>query len=270
MRRKMWQVDAFTDRVFGGNPAAVVPLEAWLPDATMQAIGNENHQSETAFFVPAGPGEYHLRWFTPEIEVDLCGHATLASAWVVFQELEPSLQEVTFHTRSGPLGVRRGSDGRHEMSLPANAVSPLDERQIADDIGRALSVPAPNELYRGKHLLALWRDPAAVHSIRLSDLSAIMKRTDSWALIATAGDGATQPYDFISRFFSVGAGIPEDPVTGSAHCTLVPFWARRLAKKDVRAFQASKRGGELFCRDEGARVRIAGTCVLYLRGEIEI
>jgi PhzF family phenazine biosynthesis protein len=271
VKLKLWQVDAFAERVFGGNPAAVVPLGEWLPDHSMQAIAGENQLSETAFFVPTGPGAFELRWFTPTVEVDLCGHATLASAWVLFQEIDPSLDEVRFQTRSGTLTVEKGENGRHRMALPANSVEPYPDPELGEKLGLALGVAPPSELHRGKHhLLAVWTESAAIRAIRYADLASILAPTGSWALIPTAGGAATTRYDFISRFFPVGKGIPEDPVTGSAHCTLVPFWSRRLRKKSLRAFQASARGGELACTDEGDTVVLSGPCALYLRGEIEV
>jgi PhzF family phenazine biosynthesis protein len=271
MKLKLWQVDAFSDGLFGGNPAAIVPLERWLPDALMQNIAAENNLSETAFFVPTGEGEFHLRWFTPAVEVDLCGHATFASAWLLFEELAPQLHEIRFTTRSGMLTVARGPGRRHRMSLPANRVARYEPRNgFAAELGAALSLPPPLELHRGKHLVAVWDDPEAIRSAKLGDLTALLEEADAWALIVTAGGPRTAPYDFISRFFSIGHGLPEDPVTGSAHCSSVPFWAQRLGKKTLRAFQASKRGGELLCTDEGARVTLSGACVLYLRGEIAV
>lgn len=267
----LWQVDAFAERVFGGNPAAVVPLEAWLPDRTMQAIGDENHLSETAFLVPIARGHYQLRWFTPEVEVDLCGHATLASAWVVFQELDPTLEEVHFETRSGTLSVRKGADGRHAMSLPVNRVEPYDNPALCERIGTTFGLAPPQELHRStNHLLALWKNPAAIRAIRYTELAPLLEETGCWAFVPTSGGAATTRYDFISRFFPVGKGIPEDPVTGSAHCTLVPFWSQRLGKKSLRAYQASARGGELACTLDGDSVILSGPCALYLRGEIDV
>jgi PhzF family phenazine biosynthesis protein len=275
MKLKQWHVDAFADRPFSGNPAAVVPLESWLPDATMQAIAGENNLSETAFFVPKGPGLSQLRWFTPTVEVELCGHATLASAWVLFEEIAPSLNVIRFETKSGVLTVERGEDGRHRMALPANTLEPYRPgngaaADIAGEIGEILGVIPPDELHRGKHLVAVWKNPEIIRAISYGDLTLPLERARSWALIPTAGGPRAAPFDFISRFFPVGRGIAEDPVTGSAHCTLVPFWAKRLGKKTLRAFQASARGGELQCTDEGKDVIISGPCALFMRGEIEV
>jgi predicted PhzF superfamily epimerase YddE/YHI9 len=271
MKLKQWHVDAFSERPFGGNPAAVVPLESWLPDATMQAIAAENNLSETAFFVPKGPGLSQLRWFTPLIEVELCGHATLASAWVLFEEIAPALNVIRFETKSGILTVHRGENGRHVMALPANRLEPYEGRNgLARELAGALGVTPPDELHRGKHLVAVWKNPDIIRTVTLGDIRGPMERARSWALIVTAGGPRTAPYDFISRFFPVGVGIGEDPVTGSAHCTLVPFWAKRLGRKSLRAWQASTRGGELQCTDEGTSVVLSGPCVLFSRSEIEI
>jgi PhzF family phenazine biosynthesis protein len=271
MKLRQWHVDAFAERPFGGNPAAVVPLEAWLPDPTMQAIAAENNLSETAFFVPKGPGLSQLRWFAPAAEIDLCGHATLASAWVLFEEIAPSLNVIRFETKSGILTVHRGENGRHVMALPANRLEPYrPPNGLARELADALGVMPPDELHRGKHLVAVWKNPDIVRAVAPGDIRAAMERARSWALIVTAGGSRTAPYDFISRFFPVGVGIAEDPVTGSAHCTLVPFWAKRLGKKSLRAWQASARGGELQCTDEVASVLLSGSCILFSRSEIEI
>ncbi|HXJ01793.1 MAG TPA: PhzF family phenazine biosynthesis protein [Micropepsaceae bacterium] len=269
MKLKLWQVDAFAQAIFSGNPAAVVPLEQWLPDTTMQAIANENNLSETAFFVPLEPDRYALRWFTPVAEVPLCGHATLASGWVVLNELSPSSSTVQFETKSGELTVARGDGGLLRMSLPADEVEPFPAPGgFAEALGASLNVRAPDEIHIGRKLLAVWKDAAIIRAMKLGDIAPIMDRADRWGLIVTAGGTTAAPYDFISRFFSVGYGIPEDPVTGAAHCALTPFWAKRLGKKQLHAHQASPRGGDILCTDDGARVILAGPCALYLRGEI--
>ena len=271
MTLMLWQVDAFSPRPFGGNPAAVVPLERWLPEATMQAIANENNLAETAFFVPAGEGLYHLRWFTPVSEVELCGHATLASAWVVFNALQPACTAVSFETRSGMLTVERGGDGVLSMSLPADPVTAFAAPAgFEDDLGRVLGVARPTELYLARYLMAVWPEAKAIRAIEPGgELVALLRSVGVWGLIATAaGDG--KPYDFVSRFFAPDKGVPEDPVTGSAHCALVPFWAKRLEKRNLRAFQASPRGGDLLCTDDSGRVILAGPCALYLKGEIDL
>ncbi|HEX3483463.1 MAG TPA: PhzF family phenazine biosynthesis protein [Micropepsaceae bacterium] len=270
MKLKLWQVDAFAERPFSGNPAAIVPLEQWLPDATMQAIANENNLSETAFFVRLERDCYALRWFTPAAEIPLCGHATLASGWVVLNELSPSSSAVRFETKSGELTVARGDGGRLRMSLPADEVEPFPASDgFGEALGTALNVPPPDEIHVGRKLMAVWKDAAIIREIKLGDIAPVIDRAGRWGLIVTAGGPTATPYDFISRFFSVGYGIPEDPVTGAAHCALTPFWAKRLGKTQLRAYQASPRGGDLLCTDEGARVILAGPCALYMRGEIE-
>jgi PhzF family phenazine biosynthesis protein len=269
MKLPLWQVDAFASRPFEGNPAAIVPLEAWIPDATMQAIAGENNLSETAFFVKEREGHYALRWFTPAVEVELCGHATLASAYVVFTTLAPHLNEVSFSTRSGILTVSRRQDGL-SMSLPADTPRVFTgSPDTAERLGQALGVAAPAELVVSRNLMAVWNDAAFVRAIRPSEsLAPLLAELGIWGLIATAPGDA--PHDFISRFFAPAKGVPEDPVTGSAHCLQTPFWAARLGKQNLRAFQASKRGGDLLCTDDNDRIVLAGTCALYLKGEIEI
>ncbi len=259
MRLPIFQLDAFTDRLFGGNPAAVVLLGDWLPDATLQAIALENNCSETAFVVPRGV-EFDLRWFTPTIEVDLCGHATLASAHVLFHHGYASSDEVVFRYPGGTLAVAREGD-LLAMDFPARPAVRIEPDGAAAAALRA----RPRELHRARDLLAVFDTPAEVEALE-PDFSAIAK-LDAFAVIATAPGGDC---DFISRFFAPGAGVPEDPVTGSAHCTLVPYWSRRLGKAALHARQVSKRRGELFCEDRGERVKIAGRAVEYLRGDIDV
>lgn len=267
MTLKMWQVDAFASKPLEGNPAAIVPLERWLDAALMQRIAGENNLAETAFFVKTGPGRYDLRWFTPNAEVDLCGHATLASAWVLFNRLEPGLNEARFMTRSGELVVTRGKTG-NVMSLPSNIVTPYS-RDVGAEIGAALNAPPPRELHSGTYLMAVWDQATIVRAIPgPGGIEPVLKKLGFWGLIATApGDG---DYDCVSRFFAPAKAVPEDPVTGSAHCALTPFWARRLGKKTLKARQVSPRGGDLLCTDDGARTILQGDCALYLTGEIEI
>lgn len=276
MKLNLWQVDAFAERPFAGNPAAIVPLERWLDDPTMQAIAGENNLAETAFFVMREPGLYDLRWFTPSVEVPLCGHATIASAWVIFSELAPELGVVSFATKSGILTVEKGTEGRHRMAMPAGRVESLPAPEgFGQALGDALGVAPPGEIHFAPTgaggtpaPLAVWPE-AAIRAMRYSGaLSQVLSQAGSGALLATAeGNGA--PYDYIARFFAPGLGVPEDPVTGSMNCTLVPFWAKRLGKKQLRAYQASPRGGDLLCTDEGERVILSGPCALYLKGEIE-
>ena len=261
MRLPMYQVDAFTDSLFGGNPAAVCPLPAWLPDATMQAIAAENNLAETAFFVRDG-NEYVLRWFTPTVEVDLCGHATLASGHVVFSFLEPQRETVGFRTlKAGTLTVSRRGDIL-VMDFPALPAEPRDPPAglLAALGGR------PREILGARDYLVVYDTAAEVAALK-PDLAALGK-VDCFAAIVTAPgeDGI----DFVSRFFAPAQGVPEDPVTGSAHCTLVPYWAKRLGKIEFEARQVSRRGGALHCVLDGERVRIGGAAVTYLQGQIEV
>ena len=270
MNLKLWQIDAFANKPFEGNPAAIVPLDAWIDAMLMQKIANENNLAETAFFVKTGSGKYDLRWFTPEAEVDLCGHATLASAWLIFEKLDPSLNSIAFETRSGTLVVERGVNGMNTMSLPSDPVTRYDEQDgFAKQIGDALDIVPPSEIYKGRYILAVWDDAKTIRAIEdCGNIAGVLRPLDLWGLIATApGD---QGYDIVSRFFAPEKGVPEDPVTGSAHCALVPFWAKRLGKNVLKARQASPRGGDLICTNDGARTILSGACALYLTGEIEI
>ncbi len=261
MRLPLYQVDAFTEHVFGGNPAGVVPLERWLPDATMQAIAAENNLAETAFFVREGEG-YALRWFTPTVEVDLCGHATLASAYVICDRLERGRKHVAFRTlKAGTLTVEKVGD-EFVMDFPARPARPIDAPSgIAEALGHR-----PAALLAARDYLAVF-DRAQDVAALAPDFDAI-RRLDTFAVIATApgGDGI----DFVSRFFAPAQGVPEDPVTGSSHCTLTPYWAERLGKAKLRARQISPRVGDLTCELKGERVAIAGKCVLYLEGTIAV
>ena len=260
MKLRLFQVDAFASRVFAGNPAAVVPLERWLGDATLQAIATENNLSETAFFV-GGKGDYHIRWMTPSDEVDLCGHATLASAWVVFNELEKGRAEVTFRSQSGPLRVTADGD-RLALDFPSRPPEPADATREA--LARALGA-RPTAALASRDYLAVFGSEDEVRALK-PDMAAVAA-LDRMAVIATAPGGDC---DFVSRFFVPSMGIPEDPVTGSAHCTLVPYWAKRLGRASLFARQVSARGGELWCEDRGERVAIAGRCAKYLEGTIEV
>jgi len=258
MRIPYFQVNAFTSQPFGGNPAGVCPLESWLPDSLLQEIAAENNLSETAFFVRQ-EALFHLRWFTPAVEVDLCGHATLASAFVLFSELDYSEQCITFKTLSGSLAATRRGD-LIELDFPSRPAAPSgDIEQLAQALGRK-----PSEVFKSRDYLAVY--PAAADVAALHPDMDLLARLDSLGIIATAPDSQV---DFVSRFFAPRAGIPEDPVTGSAHCTLIPFWSGRLGKSELRAKQISRRGGDLFCRHAGDRVAIGGKAVAYCRGEIE-
>ena len=260
MNLPIYQVDAFTRGPFSGNPAAVCPLDAWLDDATLQSIAAENNLSETAFLVASDDG-YELRWFTPAIEVDLCGHATLAAGYVVLNHLQPDLDAVTFSTLSGKLIVARDGD-RLSMDFPARPPVPAAISQaLSDALGEA-----PSEVHASRDIVAVYDDEAAVR--RLSpDQARLLALDEGLGVIATARG---EKVDFVSRFFVPKGGIAEDPVTGSAHCTLVPFWAERLGKSHLVAHQVSARGGELHCEDRGERVIISGKCTLFLTGSIHM
>ncbi|GJL85174.1 MAG: hypothetical protein DHS20C02_09490 [Micavibrio sp.] len=262
-RLSIYQVDAFTNKVFGGNPAAVCPLESWLPDETLQKIAHENNLSETAFFVPdEGEADYHLRWLTPTVEVDLCGHATLASAYVIFNHLGFKKDTVSFRTRSGLLYVHRKDNGLM-MDFPAWEYREID---IPDLVTEALG-HQPDQLYSGVDWVAVYDDPDIIAKID-PDLNKIMQLEDVRAIVVTAkGTGET---DFISRFFGPRVGVPEDPVTGSAHCILTPIWAEKLGKTKLKAKQVSARGGELICELKDKRVEITGQAVLYMEGTINV
>ncbi len=261
MRLRIFQIDAFTDAVFGGNPAAVCPLDAWLDDATLQAIALENNLSETAFLVPAN-GAYDLRWFTPLAEVDLCGHATLASAQVVFQHLRPGAGSVAFDTRSGRLAVSRGEDGL-TMDFPALAAHPADP---PTDLIAGLGAE-PAAAYADMDHLALFETEAEVRALA-PDLRALGRLDRRGVIVSAPGESAD--VDFVSRFFSPNMGVPEDPVTGSAHCMLAPFWGERLGKTRLVAHQVSRRGGIVRCALAGERVRLTGRAVQYLEGTIRV
>jgi PhzF family phenazine biosynthesis protein len=258
MRIPLYHVDAFTSRRFGGNPAAVCPLPKWLPESLLQHIAAENNLAETAFFV-AEPDGFRIRWFTPTVEVDLCGHATLASAFVLMECLGFGGDQVTFHSRSGPLTVSH-SGGQYTLDFPSRPGAPL-----APDPGLTQALGAePLALFQARDTMCLFPDEASVR--RLTPDMQALAALPHFAVIATAPG---LDCDFVSRFFAPRQGIAEDPVTGSAHCTLIPYWAERLRKPDLFARQLSARGGELWCRHRGDRVRITGHAVLYLTGFIE-
>jgi PhzF family phenazine biosynthesis protein len=255
----MFQVDAFTSQVFRGNPAAVCLLERWLDDATLQSIAAENNLSETAYLV-GGDGAYEVRWMTPKQEVDLCGHATLASAFVLFAGAEKGREEIVFRSKSGELKVRRDGD-LLTLDFPARPPQPMTaSEELLEGLGRP-----PREVWAARDYLAVFETEEEVRTL-VPDYERLA-RVDRFAIIATAPGTRV---DFVSRFFAPRQGIPEDPVTGSAHCTLVPFWSKRLGKKKLHALQVSPRGGELFCEDRGDRVAISGRAVRYLEGTIEI
>ncbi|MFZ2640281.1 MAG: PhzF family phenazine biosynthesis protein [Verrucomicrobiia bacterium] len=259
MKLKQYQIDAFASRVFQGNPAAVCPLKAWLKDEVLQAIAGENNLSETAFFVPIERG-FHLRWFTPVAEVDLCGHATLASAHVIFEILNYPERLIEFETRSGKLIVER-KDGLLAMDFPARPLKSCSPpTALIEGLGRR-----PVEVLVSDDYVAVFESEADVRG--LSPDFAKLNQVDLRGVCVTApGVNA----DFVSRFFAPKLGVPEDPVTGSAHCELAPYWASRLGKSTLRAFQASERGGELLCTLRGDRVILLGKAVTFMEAEIDI
>ncbi len=260
MRIKLYQVDAFTDKLFSGNPAGVCPLDEWIPDELMQNIAFENNLAETAFFVNNGI-DYEIRWFTPLTEVDLCGHATLASSHVLFEHLDYNRKEILFHSRSGELKVRK-DNGRLTLNFPADIIKKID---IPDDLIKAIG-KKPIEAYKGKtDYLLVYLTQKEIEEIN-PDFE-MVKKSGVRGVIATASGDKV---DFVSRFFAPSVGVNEDPVTGSAHTTLTPYWARVLGKKELTAMQLSKREGNLICKLINDRVEISGYAVTYLEGIIKI
>jgi PhzF family phenazine biosynthesis protein len=261
MRIPLYQVDAFTAKTFGGNPAAVCPLERWIPDALMQSIATENNLSETAYFVPRGaPGSYELRWFTPVAEIDLAGHPTLATAWVIFNRLGVNSDALEFHTKLGDRLVVTREGERLAMDFPSRPPVP----KAIGDAASALRAK-PTEILAARDGFAVFAHEQEVRA--LTPDMAKVAALDCMAIIATAPG---TDCDFVSRFFAPKHNVPEDPVTGSAHCTLIPYWAKRLGKTEMFARQVSARGGEIWCRHRGERVTIAGQCAPYLEGWIEV
>ncbi len=259
MKLDIFQVDAFTSRPFGGNPAAIVPLDSWLPDEVMQSIALENNLSETAFFVCEGDG-YGLRWFTPTFEIDLCGHATLATAFVIFDVLGSKESVLRFRTKSGELTVERVGE-RLVMDFP---LRPPVATDVPEGLFEAIG-QEPIEALRSRDYFLVYDSEQDILDIQpnFSKLAEI----PTHAVIVTAPG---KNCDFVSRFFAPEAGIIEDPVTGSAHCNLIPYWAEKLGKTEMFARQLSARGGEIYCELAGDRVRIGGYAVLYLKGQIYV
>jgi PhzF family phenazine biosynthesis protein len=256
----LYQVDAFSDRLFGGNPAGVCPLDKWLPDEVMQNIAMENNLSETAFFVREDSG-FHIRWFTPKVEVKLCGHATLASAHVIFNHMGHKNKIISFKSRSGILNVTREGE-LLILDFPANKPQ---RTALPEDFVQSLNI-TPVQCYRGKEdYLLLYKSQQEIEAL-IPDFRRLEK-VDARAVIVTAPGVRV---DFVSRFFAPRVGIDEDPVTGSAHTVLIPFWAEKLGKTEMKALQLSHRGGALFCRLRGDRVDIGGKAVTYLKGEITL
>ena len=257
MEIPFYQVDAFANALFSGNPAGVCLLQDWPQDQVLQAIAAENNLSETAFLVSSAQG-YELRWFTPTMEVDLCGHATLASGHVIFEFVDPGASRVTFTSNSGPLAVEQ-REGLLFLDFPSRKPEPCEPPEGLEAILGA----RPTEVLCARDLMVVLDDEKTLRQLT-PDLAAVAQ-LDIFALLVTAPG---QDADFVSRFFAPGAGVPEDPVTGSAHCTLVPYWSQRLGRQDLHAMQLSPRGGELHCTDRGERVAIGGRCITYLAGTI--
>ncbi len=259
MEISLYQIDAFASKLFEGNPAAVCPLDEWLPDDTMQAIAAENNLSETAFFVPTGSG-FHIRWFTPVSEVDLCGHATLASAYVLFIILGHQNDRIEFKSKSGLLAVTRENEWL-VMDFPAQPPEPCEvPREIA-----AAFAASPAESLKSEDYMVVFEREADIKSAA-PDFE-LLKKLDLRGVIITA---KSDRYDFVARFFAPQYGIPEDPVTGSAYTQLTPYWASKTGKKKFRAKQLSPRGGELTCELRNDRVLIAGKAIKYMEGKIFI
>lgn len=264
MELPIYQIDAFTDQRFKGNPAAVIPLDKWLPDATLQAIANENNLSETAFFVPKDTG-FHLRWFTPAAEVKLCGHATLATAEVIFTLLQHHQNTVYFHTHSGLLTVNKLDSGMLELDFPAQPVTPVllsGVEQALLNAGLGITYGAT---FANEDLIVTCANQAAVAKID-PDFNALKQLPYRGIIVTARGDKC----DFVSRFFAPAVGVNEDPVTGSAHTKLVPYWAAELDKSHFQALQLSERGGQLECELAGDRVLLRGRAVHYLQGTISV
>ena len=257
MRIKQYQIDAFTTRIFGGNPAAVCPLDAWLEDSLLQAIAEENNLSETAFFVKTGNG-FHLRWFTPVAEVDLCGHATLATAHVIFEMLGYAKPSIAFETRSGILTVAKNGS-LLVMDFPSVPPAPCS---TPDALLAGLGLQ-PVEVLAAADYLVVLDSEEAVRSVK-PDFAKLAELDLRGVIVTAPGLNA----DFVSRFFGPKLGIPEDPVTGSAHCTLAPYWSAKLGKNILSARQISKRGGDIQCELNGNRVALAGHAVTFMEAEI--
>ncbi len=267
MKLTMYQADAFAKKIFSGNPAAVVPLEKWISDELMQQIAMENNQSETAFFVKKQAGanqesDYHLRWFTPEYEIDLCGHATLASAFIIKNFIQQDIEKISFSTeKAGELHVTVSGD-TYTLDFPARFPQAC---AIPEKLFQGLGIDKAELVMKGRDYFVVLQDEISVRKVQPN--FSILKELDALGVIITAKG---QTADVVSRCFYPGLGIPEDPVTGSAHCNIVPYWAGKLGKKQLFCKQLSLRGGELQCAVQGDRVLMTGHCVLYMKGEIDV
>lgn len=256
----IYQVDAFAKRLFAGNPAAVVLVDEWPEDFLLQSIAAENNLSETAF-IHASDEAFDIRWFTPAAEVDLCGHATLAAGHILLKHALPDADRVTFRSRSGELSVRRADEGRLELDFPA---WPGEQLEVTPGVAQTLGA-VPEEFHQATYFMAVFGSESEIRALR-PDLQRVSQLGETGLIVTAPGDDC----DFVSRFFAPRVGIPEDPVTGSAHCALTPYWSARLGKASLHARQVSERGGELWCTLDGKRVRIAGHAVEFLTGVIRI
>ena len=256
----IYQVDAFAEKLFCGNPAAVIPLEEWPSDEMMQLIAMENNLAETAFFVPRG-SDFSIRWFTPALEIDLCGHATLASAYILYHHLGYKSPRVTFHSKSGPLHVTRKGE---LLLMDFPSWMPERKEEYPPELIKALGDPEITGVYRNRDWLVELNDEAAVKKIN-PDFT-LLKKAGAMVIITAPGKNV----DFVSRFFAPTAGIDEDPVTGSAHSQLIPFWSYKLGKNVMQAKQLSRRGGDIYCEQNGERVIMGGKCAFYMKGEINV
>ena len=261
MKLTIYQVDAFAEKVFQGNPAAIVPLEDWIDDDVMQKIAMENNLAETGYFVKTDNG-YHIRWFTPAKEIDLCGHATLASAYIIKNFIEPHLAEINFTTQVAGTLKAMAKDGIYTLDFPSRMPQACD---VPDKLLKSLNISTAVEILKSRDYFVVLPNEDAVRNIEPEFM--LMKDLDSTGVIVTAKG---QSADVVSRCFYPGAGIPEDPVTGSAHCNIVPYWSNKLGKTKLFCKQVSQRGGDLQCELEGDRVLMSGKCVLYLKGEINL
>jgi len=261
MKYTIYQVDAFAEKAFQGNPAAVIPLEDWLEDRLMQEIAMENNLSETAFFVKTDAG-FHIRWFTPEFEIDLCGHATLASAYIIKNFVEPHLAEINFTTQKAGTLRATAKDGIYTLDFPSRMPQPY---KTPEQLFKSLGITTAVEVLKSRDYFVVLPNEDAVKNAD-PDFT-LIKELDSIGVIITAKG---QSADVVSRCFYPGAGIPEDPVTGSAHCNIVPYWSDKLGKTKLFCKQLSQRGGDLHCELDGDRVLMSGTCILYLEGEINV
>jgi len=262
----IYQVDVFAERLFTGNPAAVCPLQKWLPDAVMQSIGAENNLAETAFFLrdPTNAADFHLRWFTPVVEIELCGHATLATGWVLFHELGWNKPAVSFRTLGGRLVIEKRGDSLW-LALPTRMPVPLTE--VPGELEEGLGADVRTVLSVGNKLMVVLDKPEQVASLN-PDMTQLRRLAGKGVIVT--GPGRRKDEDFVSRFFAPAMGVDEDPVTGSAHCLLVPYWSQRLGKDELWAAQLSQRGGRLHCRLDGEQVWLSGPVTPYLKGEISV